>query len=380
MPRIVLFLSLGLLLLSGCTKRWMGVIVKKRVYMDGYYVHIPAKRKTFPRDYVPPSPYPVTYPHTPDYVAYNDTAQPPVYVVPADTTPQQIPVAYNPPDTAGPGGFGSAPPSTPGGGTAGQTPAPAGSNYILPPDTAHSDPSPPVTATANADTLHPSPPGSPVSPDSSFAGEEYPAKKYASGAGDPGDISVFFQLGFINGPPVNGRPVKWNSFASCMGLRYSRNVSASDKIVADAGYRFTRFYFAGDKMKTAPLPQQAHDREKMSLHAFTFALCNRICFAPYRNGAEKWFDVGLYNDLGFHSAYVYADQWHDAHSPDGTNFKTKTRITGLPYIRHWNFGVTARCSTEFFNIFATYRLSRLTGANDFPDLPRFTVGLEITAG
>lgn len=61
----------AMLLFTGCEKYWRGLHIEKRIYRDGYYVHLPWKGYTPKNEYPKPKPYPVDYSRT----AVTDTTQ-----------------------------------------------------------------------------------------------------------------------------------------------------------------------------------------------------------------------------------------------------------------------------------------------------------------
>src|ERR1044071_4553517 len=104
MLRIVVCLSL-LVCISGCDKNWSGLLVKKRLYRDGYYVHLPWKRYTSKNEYPKPEPYPVDHSRT----ANTDSTQQYAGGVSSDSTRSRPQVAANTGGGIPPGGTGSAP-------------------------------------------------------------------------------------------------------------------------------------------------------------------------------------------------------------------------------------------------------------------------------
>lgn len=389
MKRLFIYFSLlAVFFMSACDRRWNGVIIKKRTYMDGYYVHVPSRRSTDPQENPKPSPYPVGSGRTGIARTRFDTAavaDQPVYPQARDsvngrangtaTSTRNYPGPYGYGNGSGNGNFPGPQPDTgkPSSGYVNQHPN--SQNDSVPPSNIADQPAPndslvPDTLIAQQDSVAP--------PDSLVAKNDPPRKRRHLN----GNTSVVFAAGLLSPQQDYGYPVKWNSFAAGTGLRYTMKVKKKDRIVLDLGYRLNHFSIAQERRKAEPFTQEKHDREKISVHDFSGAVCTRFNFAAPDDQPERWLDIGLYGDNAFHTSNVYTDKRYNLETADREIVRTK--LTGLHYMNRWDYGFTARYSCRYFNFFAMWRLSDLVenGSQEayHRDLPRLIVGLEWNLG
>lgn len=394
MKRLLIYLSLlAVFFMSACDRRWNGIIIKKRAYMDGYYVHVPSKRSTDPQENPKPSPYPVGAGRTGiartgfDTAAVADQQQYPQSRDSANggtTTGSSYsgPYGYGQSGTnpyggngSGTGNFPGPQPDTvkPSSGFVNQQSNPK--NDSVPPTNIADQPAPkdslvPDTLIAQQDSV--------VPPDSLVAKNDPPRKHRHLN----GNVSAVFAAGLLSPQQDYGYPVKWNSFAAGTGLRYTMKVKKKDRIVLDLGYRLNHFSIGQERRKAAPLTPEKHDREKITVHDFSGAVCTRFNFATPEDQPKRWLDIGVYADNAFHTSNVYTDKRYNLETADREIVKTK--LTGLHYMNNWDYGLTARYSYRYFNFFTMYRLSDLVenGSQEayHRDLPRLIVGLEWNLG
>jgi|GEM_PF-3351121 len=176
-------------------------------------------------------------------------------------------------------------------------------------------------------------------------------------------------------------PVQPNSFSAGAGFRFSTPLRGRTAAVGEFGYRVNHFYLSRSRPKAAPLSNVSHDKERITMNMLSGGLAVRYNFKEKEDRPEQLIELGAYGDWSFRTANVYVDKHEDPHSPIGTHFHSKHRITGLPYLNKLNCGVTARYDRNFFGVFAMYRLSDLIRrgvAEPDADLPRVVVGVEIS--
>jgi hypothetical protein len=188
------------------------------------------------------------------------------------------------------------------------------------------------------------------------------------------------QLGGKPGPQYYGAQTNWWSYSLEYGLRMKLKLWSWESLTMDIGYRYDRFSLRMDTPRLAPLDNTHHQREKISLHNFSGAFCERINFGKRGNVMGTWLDIGVYGDWAFRTGDVYVDQHYDSNSPSGYRYKSKTKINRLPYMEKINYGFTARLGGDYVGIFAMWRwndLIKQSYTSSERDLPKLTIGIEV---
>lgn len=188
------------------------------------------------------------------------------------------------------------------------------------------------------------------------------------------------QLGLITGPMDYGMYTNPWSATITYGARTKIKLWSWNALVIDFGYRFDNYSLKKRQSSIAPFFPAAHQRTRLGVNNLTFAFCDRINFGRRGNVMGNWLDLGVYGDLPFHSTYVYVDQYYDSNSPNGGRFKSKTRVTRLPWLSDFNYGFTVHLGGDMFGVFANYRVSDFvtdpSPATHYHDLPRLMIGIE----
>lgn len=188
-------------------------------------------------------------------------------------------------------------------------------------------------------------------------------------------------LGLMPGPQVYGAQTNWWSTSLSYGLRMKLKLFYWNALVMDINYRYDRYSIRQNTPKLAPLITTPHTRERISLHNFSVSFCDRVNFKRRGDVLGNWIDFGVYADNVFRSTNVFVDSHYDSNSPSGYRFKTKTKITKLPYIETINYGLTVRIGGEKQYLFVQYRMNDLFNY-DSPnnrDLPKMIIGIGVTA-
>ncbi len=385
---------LFLLVFVGCDINRKNLIVQKRIFLKGYYVHVPGKRSDYPAVYLPPHPYPTIVNRTvaghpdrtvadssqgavyqPAYVQQSATNYPGGYVY-GNNPVQQQPQYYYP----GNGGYN---PATGNGmGTAtgvgvGNQPDPLYHPYKLSEIPVYDTSTTPYRPIVYNDTV---PPALPTDTAMAYQPPSHHKQVYFPDV-QPG---AYAQMGMMIGMQDYGKQVKWNSFSFSAGMRNKMAINSHQSLVADLGYRFNQFFIGQNAPKLFPLSQQKHDRERVSINDFTIAFCDRIDFNEVNDDDAKetnWLDVGMYADASFRTSNVYYDKFQNSNSAVGRNYKIKTKITDLNFLNHVDYGLTVRYGFKYCNVFATYRLNDLirfsSAPDNYRDLPRLAIGVEM---
>ncbi|CAN5835531.1 hypothetical protein BH11BAC7_BH11BAC7_04940 [soil metagenome] len=383
MVRPILYF-IAITLFAGCHRDWTNVIIEKRLYADGYYFHVPEKKFTPVKAYIPPVPYPAAHGNA----VINRPVQPVYSVTTTESTPVFYPRPYLPPlpgpvytytfipvnDTAvssriaGENGSGiksndSFPPKehweT---GTIVKTDSAMG-KVASPPDTSYSiaEHDTLLTDTAEAFTVY---------------------AKYRNRKNLEGGTNGFLQLGIISGIREAGLPVKLGSYSAAMGMQCKIKVTHWNSVVFDFGYRFHQFYIGQNDPKAFPLSIAVHDHERISVNNFSMGISGRTIY-HLDEKRLSWFDFGVYSDASFRTSNVYVDVINDAASPVSDKSKVTTKNAHLNYLNKLNYGVSFRVGWNCYSAFAMWRLSdfvKNSSSENKSDLPALVVGLEVSFG
>lgn len=364
------YLSCFIILVTiyGCGQRWTGTIVKKRVYLKGFYVHTPSKRFTPVNSYPKPSPYPTqtasqSPAQTPSVTSSSPQAPAPPLVQKNPPLPAQPSPNVPPVNSPGSGGSASGPPSPPVIVNAPVIPGDTGNAPL-----AYRPPADTSLASRPADTTRPVAQQSPPPP----------RDPWISGTG----FGYEAHAGFITGPQAGqGYLVTANSFVLGFGARGFVELKKKFHFNADAGYRLSHFYIGENGRRAYPLTVTPHDRERIARHNFFGAFCGRVAVNKNKETAKwKYIDFGLFGEGAFRTAHVYKDFRTD--SPLAERERSVMRYTGLRWMQDWSYGFTVRCGKGPYSVFALWRCTDLVKVQEARPLylPKLVLGFELTAG
>lgn len=402
MLRIVCCICLAVLF-SGCEKNWRGLVIEKRVYRDGYYVHLPWKRYTPVNEYPKPEQYPVQYTR----VSGSDSTKTKsggagvvrtasATGVSGDSTTRNSPVqvgggpAIGPGSNAGGGangggaggggagggGIGGGPNSPPPNGTTGT--GPVAGYYPAPP----LEPLPPVTTPPL-----PPPPVVVAPPDSAVAANDslpvQPADTVANndrGFDFPeGEFALIAEAGFYNPVYTSGAAIKPFSYNAGASLRYTIHPWSRHKISAECGLFISNLFISQDQHKFSPLFIESYDKERIMQWKSRFMLMDHIYFSRKEDAKFDAVELGVFSDLGLFSTHVAVD--YHGNDEKAMLIRSKTRLFGLNYLRTVQYGLTARIANDVWSVFANYRLSNMLKAGpDTGDLPKLLLGATFAFG
>jgi hypothetical protein len=184
-------------------------------------------------------------------------------------------------------------------------------------------------------------------------------------------------LGTMPMPQVYGAQTNWWSTSLTYGIRSKLKLFYWNALVLDVAYRYDRYSIRQNTPKLSPLIAANHVRERISLHNFSVAFCDRINFRRRGNVMGNWLDLGVYADHVFRSANVFVDRHYDSNSASGFSYKVKTRIVGLPYIDKLNYGFAIRVGGDYYCFYAQYRVNSLFTVEtpNNRDLPKLMLGV-----
>lgn len=389
MLRIVACICI-VILLSSCEKNWRRLHVEKRIYRNGYYVHLPWERRTPVNAYPKPAPFPVQYTR----VTGSDSAQTksrvtvttgdstftrtsgsggsnPVSSFPTGNNSGGISAGINPPAPNGPG----IPVITPTATATGYFPSPP--LQPLPPVEAPPLPPPPTDSVvvvtdpqpdsliAVVDSL-PSLPTDTIVRSKSF---DFPE----------GEFSLIAEAGFYNPVYTSGAAIKPLSYNAGAALRYTIHPWSRHKISAECGLFISNLFISQDQHKSEPLFMEACDKERIMQWKSRFMLMDQVYFTRKEDAKFDAVQLGIFSDVGLFSTHV-AVSYH-GNDAKAALTRSKTRLFGLNYLRPMQYGLTARVANDVWSVFANYRFSTMLKANpDGVDLPKLVLGATFAFG
>lgn len=185
----------------------------------------------------------------------------------------------------------------------------------------------------------------------------------------------------LNGFQANRRyAVNPNSFNTGFEMRMKTKLNPKSELTGAFGLGINSISLSQRRDKPEPFTTGIHSRERLTRAGVRAALGVRY-HLPDRvkeNGEKIKMEIDLEarGETDFYTANVFTDHFTDAANVAGRNYRVKTRITGLPYLHRLNYGVTARFTRNGCSAFAGYRISQLIADPDYAaDLPKLTVGV-----
>ncbi|UYZ64237.1 hypothetical protein [Hymenobacter weizhouensis] len=159
-----------------------------------------------------------------------------------------------------------------------------------------------------------------------------------------------------------------------VGLRHKFRLSPALAVGVDARYAWLTYRLRQNGRKVLPTPAR-HHTESLTLP--------QVQLEPYvrLNVGRRGNVVGRYLDLAGWAGWVTgtAHRYEDRPGPAGAA-RTQVVNRGLPYLNRWPYGVGTRLGSGRYAAVARYRLSPAFSAearSRYPELPRWTVGLEL---
>lgn len=387
------------LIFTGCQKNWRGFVVEKRVYRDGYYIHIPWKRYTPQQAYPKPEPYPVNHSRT----TRSDSTQKNAGGVAGDSR-QSNQTGTGSSQQSGSNGISSG-----GGNTSNQSTnsTTGGNGGSGPKDSLRRKPSntpavgPNGADGTNGTTVSPTPaqklqpvpesstpplvrPSYATSPpaDTTVAANDPPPVDSDNGNGlnfPEGELSLVIELGFYNPVYTSGAEIKPLSYNGGAALRYTIHPWSRHKLSGEFGLFVSQLFIAQDQHKFYPLFTEDCDKERIMQCKSRFMLMDHIYVSRKEDAKFDAIEIGLFSDLGFFTSHVAVN----THGNDENAMLTrnKSRLFGLHYLRRMQYGLTARVANNVWSVFANYRLNSLVKAGpDGGDLPTLVVGTTFSFG
>lgn len=373
MLRIVVSLVL-LIGITGCHKNWSGVVVEKRVYMDGYYVHVPWKRNAPVNAYPKPQPFPVNHTRSAKVDSAANVA------VRSNNTPphDRISSGDHIPNVSQPSsGAGSSPDNSQ------DNIAGAPNNSAIQKN--DPDPTPDSTSAQNItsqDTTH-----FPIAAGLILPGTDTSAIADVSPQHDKrfefpdGTFALTAELGFFNSLRNDDIRTTAGSFSLGAGLRYTMPVTSRHSVNASGSLLANVFRISQKQEKQLPLFAEHYNRERISLIKTRILLSDQIAVTSDEESPLQSFSVGVYGETQLFSTHVA--QYSTRKDANAQYTFSKKREIGMRSLRHFQFGTSLRISGKQWSAFANYRISKLVqgpkgSSNEATrgDLPSLIIGIE----
>lgn len=181
----------------------------------------------------------------------------------------------------------------------------------------------------------------------------------------------FFGIQFMVGPPEHpGAEIVYGRSRTLeYGYRYKRRLSNTFSFGSEVTARRQAYHIQQSAKKAVP-DTIMRDREKIVLLDAGIGVYKRINYGSRGDYIGRFVDVGAYGGWLLHARHVYFFEEN--------KLRYRVRINGVKYPASLNYGLSARLGFNNFVIKGTYSLSdRFRESADLPELPRYTVGLEI---
>ena len=159
-----------------------------------------------------------------------------------------------------------------------------------------------------------------------------------------------------------------------VGLRHKFRLSQTLALGTDVRYARLVYQLRQNSQKVLPTPAQHHS-ESLSLP--------QLQLEPYvrLNAGRRGNVIGRYVDLTAWGGWLTGTTHRYEDRPgNGGAARTQVVTRGLPYVNRWAYGLGGRLGSGRYAAVARYRLSSaFAGAarQRYPELPRWTVGLEL---
>ena len=187
---------------------------------------------------------------------------------------------------------------------------------------------------------------------------------------------IYFGYELIAGNPDDKGAEIIYGLSSCIdiGYRFKFKIAEFYSIGFNARYNFQKYVIRQEAEKILP-NSDLHDKEKIRFSNAGLEFYNRFNIGKRGNIIGKYLDVGLYYKWAFAINHFIKDKVTDE------NNKAELVIINyrnLLYTKRFSYGFAARLGLNRLALSAEYRLSDLFKEEyQFPELPRFSIGLEL---
>lgn len=145
-------------------------------------------------------------------------------------------------------------------------------------------------------------------------------------------------------------------------------------VAAGLGTQYSRLAYRLAQEASKQVPTAAlHSRENLVWQQLQLEPFLRLNAGRRGNALGRYLDVGGWGSWAFSTLHTYKD------SPGGAAKVVKVTERGLPYAARWAYGTSLRLGSGRYALVARHRFSgawRGSVADEWPELPRWTVGLD----
>ena len=185
-----------------------------------------------------------------------------------------------------------------------------------------------------------------------------------------------FNVGEAEGDSLGVLP-GW-SYRAMIGMRYKRKITSWYALGLDLSYSNSRYRIEQDSSKNFP-NRNLHDKEVLINNSVDGEVFQRINYQKRGNVIGNYIDMGVYGSYGFAFRHRYVNK-PEQPTEDGVEV-VRVVNRGLNFTNAVNYGVRGRIGFSYWAITGQYRLSNLLEENrGFGELPRLTIGIEVTGG
>jgi len=184
-------------------------------------------------------------------------------------------------------------------------------------------------------------------------------------------IHLFIGYGFLLGKNEPGAMIHFGSSTQFnLGIRYKLKLSGALSTGIEASYHSSSFKLKQEPGKVVP-DTILHDSEKLRFFGLASNIYLRVNYGKRGDFVGKFVDFGGGFNWVIDKAHYYDDK-----QPDGTVQKVTNK--GFTYVNSIYPLVTGRVGFNSLVILVEYRMTNIFTADaNFPDLPRWTIGLQL---
>ena len=153
------------------------------------------------------------------------------------------------------------------------------------------------------------------------------------------------------------------------GFRYKRRLNNSFSILADLSANWAAYKIKQEKGKAIP-DTTINDKAKFKVNSLSPSVYARI------NVGRRGNYIGNYLDLGVYGSWNWKKSYKTVNKIENSQVEHK-EINRLSYVEPLTYGCMARIGVNRYAITARYRISDLFKENNYAELPRLSLGIEI---
>jgi hypothetical protein len=187
---------------------------------------------------------------------------------------------------------------------------------------------------------------------------------------------LYFGYEFLAGNPDDKGAEIIYGLSSCLniGYRYKFKIFEFYSIGFNTRYNFKKYVIKQEADKILP-DSELHDKEKIRFNNTGLEFYNRFNIGKRGNIIGKYLDIGVFGNWAFSINHFTKDKVNDENNMAELVI---IKYSNLLYTKRLYYGFSARLGINRLAISAEYRFSDLFKKEyQFPELPRFSIGLEL---